>query len=146
MKKSEPIKEHDSLYPKILEIMQFNEISATKFRTFNERPQRAADYVSGRFRMKEDEKILFITEISELRNLLMKAFTKLDDTTIQKIMDDKRFKHSKFISKIIRSRLSQRKLNLMQNTKLFQNNKEKEELKTILILLYNRLLLVPNQK
>ena len=76
----------------------------------------------------------------------MKAFTKLDDSAIQSIMSDKRLKHSNFISQIIRSRLSQRKLNQMQDTKLFQNNKEKEDSKTKLILLYNRLLLVPNQK
>ncbi len=133
---SETVKDNDSMYPKILEILTYKEIALTKFRTFNKRPQRASDLISERYRMSVDEKTLFITEVAELRNLLMKCAKVFDEKNIKAVVKDMRIHHTHIFPQRLLGSMNQNYFNLAKFDKI-----EIQDIKTNLMLLHNRLLL-----
>ena len=135
-KQSEEIKQNDSMYPKILEILTYKEIALTKFRTFNKRPQRASDLISERFRMSIDEKTLFVTEVTEIRNTLIKCAKIFDEKNIKTIIKDMRIHHTYVLPQTLLSSIHQNYFNLNKFDKI-----EINEMKQKILVLHNKLLL-----
>jgi hypothetical protein len=131
---SPEIGKSDVIYPKIVEILGFKEVAGTKFRTFAKRPQRVAELISETKRMTEEEKLLFFTEISEMRNALARLIKVFNETNIKAIMKDMRFHHSHIFPARLLSAIHQSYFNLDR----FDKN-EIAGMKSEIALLYNRL-------
>lgn len=67
---SQRLKDNDSEYQKLIAILSLPEIASTKFRSLG---LKGADIKRGKDRMSEKERIGFITEVTELRNLLRRC-------------------------------------------------------------------------
>lgn len=133
-KKAELVPENDSLYPKLVAILGYKEIAPTKFRTFADRPQKAADVVQGRFRMTTDEKVLFMTEITEIRNLLFQCHKTPNLKNFRELFNDKRVHHTHLIEQNIRQQITKGTFD-----KNFLSKTELLTLQNMIINFHNRL-------
>jgi hypothetical protein len=126
---SEKIPRNNPVLSKIISILDISCLNESNFRTFAKRPQFVSD-LKKEGSMTENEKVLFLTEVSELRNLLSLVIKQPIERNFKLILKEPRLRNVHFFSQAANSRL-------YQNSTL--TNEEKNDLILKCKVLYNNL-------